>query len=366
MFVRRRKYFASYEFQNIPVKLSGHKGKKTTINKCLIMTGLKKKLLIIVFSLICFVLWFWCILAIRFSGMPETLAFIACTIFGASVPLAFIFIPNRKRTAYIVIGLYILIFIGWSQIEPSHHREWVPSVAKLPYAKIEGDQAKIYNIRNFDYRTENDFSIRYYDRIYDLNDLESVDYILSYWDGLEAVAHTIFSFGFGDNEYIAVSVETRLEKGEPQSALRGLFKQYEQIYVLGDERDLIRLRTNFRKEDVYLYPTLVKKDDIRKLFEVILDRVNKIAGKPAFYNTLSQNCLSSLVADFKKVITPRSLFDFRRIANGYSDEMLFENGWIDSRLSFEETKRFHYINQYVKSDTVGDSYSIKIRPFIAR
>jgi len=280
--------------------------------------------------------------------------------------LALFFLPNRKRTAFIILGLCILVIVGWSQKKPSHDRDWAPSVAKLPYAIIEGDQAKIHNIRNFDYRTENDFSIRYYDKTFDLNKLDSVDYVLSYWDGQEAVAHTILSFGFGDDGYIAVSVETRLEKGEPQSALRGLFKQYEQIYVLGDERDLIRLRTNFRKEDVYLYPTVVDKDDVRKVFEVILERVNKIAEEPAFYNTLFQNCLSSLAADFKRVITPRSSFDFRRLANGYSDEMLFENGWIDSKLSFEDTKKLHYINQYVQDDPHGDDYSIKIRPFIVR
>jgi len=278
--------------------------------------------------------------------------------------LALLFLPNRKRTAYVVLGLCILVIVGWSQKKPSHDRDWAPTVAKLPYAIIEGDQAKIYNIRNFDYRTENDFSIRYYDKTFDLNKLDSVDYVLSHWDGLEAVAHTLISFGFGDDGYIAVSVETRLEKGEPQSALRGLFKQYEQIYVLGDERDLIRLRTNFRKEDVYLYPTVVNKDDVRKLFEVILERVNKIAEQPAFYNTLFQNCLSSLAAEFTKVITPRSSFDFRRLANGYSDELLFENGWIDSKLSFEDTKQLHYINQYVQADSHANGYSKKIRPHI--
>lgn len=278
--------------------------------------------------------------------------------------MALFFLPNRKRTAYVVLGLCILVIAGWSQKKPSHDRDWAPSVAKLPYAIIEGDQAKIYNIRNFDYRTENDFSIRYYDKTFDLNKLDSVDYVLSHWDGLEAVAHTIISFGFGDDGYIAVSVEMRREKGEPQSNLRGFFKQYEQIYVLGDERDLIRLRTNFRKEDVYLYPTVVNKDDVRKLFEVILERVNKIAEQPAFYNTLFQNCFSSLAAEFTKVITPRSSFDFRRLANGYSDEMLFENGWIDSKLNFEDTKQFHYINQYVQTDSHANGYSKKIRPHI--
>jgi len=328
------------------------------------MTGIKKTILIAASSLILFGLWLWCTLAIRFSGLPETLAFIACGIYAASVPLAFIFLPNRKRTAYGVFLLFVAGIMAWSQKKPSNDRDWVPSVAKLPYATIEGDEFRIHNIRNVDYRTEKDFSVRYFDKTFDLNKLETVDFVLSYWDGNKAVAHTILSFGFADGEHLAVSVETRLERGEPQSGLRGFFKQYELIYILGDERDLLRLRTNNRKEDVFLYPTTIGKENVRKVFKVIMEKVNNIASKPEFYNTLSHSCFSSLFEDFKSVMTPKSLFDYRRIANGYSDRMLFENGWIDSKLSFSETRRLHYIDQYVEDDLTGEDYSKKIRPQI--
>lgn len=308
-------------------------------------------------------LWLWCTLAIRFSGLPgETLPLIASGIFATGVPLAFIFLRNRKRTALIVLVFCIGIIIGWSQKRPSHDRDWVVSVSKLPRVTIDGNQARIRNIRNFDYRTENDFSVRYFDKTFDLNKLTTIDYALSYWDGNEAVAHTILSFGFTDGEYLAVSVETRLEKGEPQTTLRGLFREYELIYVLGDERDLIRLRTNFRKEDMFLYPTIIDKENVRKLFKVIMERVNNIGLNPEFYNTLSQSCLSSLLSDFKKVMAARSFFDLRRIQNGYSDKMLYENGWIDSKLSFEDTKRLHYINQYVQENVNSENFSINIRP----
>jgi hypothetical protein len=319
---------------------------------------------IFVATIFLFGFWLWCTLAIRFSGLPETLAFIACGIFAAGVPLALIFLPNRKRTIYGVLILCIFVLIGWSQVAPSHDRNWVPSVAKLPYAKTEGDQIQIHNIRNFDYRTEKDFSVRYYDKTYDLNKLETIDYVLSHWEGNETIAHSIFSFGFAGGDYLTVSVETRLEEGEPQSGLRGLFKQYELIYILGDERDLLRLRTNFRKEDVFLYPIAMDKKTVREVFNVVMERVNNIASKPEFYNTITQSCLSSLVGDLKRVITPKSSFDFRRLANGYSDELLYENGWIDSTLSFAETKRLHYINQYVQDDIDGRDYSSKIRPHI--
>jgi len=279
--------------------------------------------------------------------------------------LALLFLPNRKRTAYVVLGLCILVIVGWSQKKPSHDRDWAPSVAKLPYAIIEGDQAKIHNIRNFDYRAPDDFSVQYYDKTFDLNKLETADYVLSYWDGMEAIAHTIISFGFGDGDYLAVSVETRLEQGEPQTGLGGLFKQYELIYILADERDLLRLRSNFRKEEVFLYPTTLNKKEVRKIFGVIIERVNSIANKPEFYSTITQNCLTSLTKDFSKVIELRSSpFNYKRLLSGYSNELLFENGWIDSKLSFKDTKQLHYINQYVQADSPANGYSKKIRPHI--
>ena len=329
------------------------------------MATLKKNFLVTVVSFILFGLWLWCTLAIRFSSLPgEVLPFAVAGIFAAGVPLAFIFLPDRKRTAYGVFILCAGIVVAWLQIKPSHDRDWMVSVAKLPSASFEGEQVKIRNIRNFDYKTEKDFSVRYYDKTFDLNKIVSLDYVLVYWDGNEAVAHTILSFGFSDGEYLSVSVETRLERGEPQSALRGLFKQYESIYILGDEKDLLRLRTNYRREDVFLYPTTIDPQNLRKLFKVIMERVNQIASEPEFYNTLTQSCLTSLASDFEKVIARRSFFDFRRIANGYSDEMLYEYGWIDSKLSFEDTKRLHYANQYVMADVSGENYSNKIRPHI--
>jgi len=312
--------------------------------------------------------WLWCILAIHFIGLlGETLPFVAAGIFAAGVALALIFLPNRKRTAYCVLALGVGIIIGWMQKEPSHDRKWVPSVAQLPRITTEGDQIRVYNIRNFDYRTTDDFSVRYYDKTFDLNKLETVDYILSYWDGLEAVAHIIISFGFDDGEYLAVSVETRLEQGEPQTGLGGFFKQYELIYILGDEKDLLRLRSNIRKEEVFLYPTTVSKNDVRIIFGMIIERINGIANEPEFYNTINENCRSSLARYFSAVLDVRRMpspFDYRRLLSGYSDELLFENGWINSTRNFEDTKRLHHINQYVQDDGEGDDFSSKIRPHI--
>ncbi len=310
-------------------------------------------------------MWLWCLGAIYFFGLPgNILPLAAASLFGLGVPLALIVLPNRRRTVYGVLALCAGIILGWSQIKPSHDRNWATSFAQLPRITTEGDLIRVHNIRNFDYRTPEDFTVRYYDKTFDLNKLETADYVLSYWDGNEAIAHTLVSFGFGDGDYLTVSVETRLEQGEPQTNLGGFYKQYELIYILGDERDLLRLRSNFRKEEVFVYPTNFNKKDIRKFFGVIIERINSIANKPQFYNTISHNCISSLTKDFSKVLEVRDPFNYRWFLNGYSAELMFEHGAINSNGNFADTQRFHHINQYVQADNNGEGYSMKIRPHI--
>ena len=187
--------------------------------------------------------------------------------------------------------------------------------------------------------------------------------MLSYWDGNKAIAHSILSFNFSNGDHLAVSVETRLEKGESQENLNGFFKQYELIYILADEKDVLRLRTNFRKEEVFLYPTTIPDEYVRKMFDIVVERVNSIARQPEFYNALTENCFTSLARNFSKISPPKNPFDYRRLANGYSDEMLYENGKIDSKLNFEETKRMHHINQYVQDIPGSSDYSALIRPW---
>ena len=310
-------------------------------------------------------MWLWCLGAIYFFGLPgNILPLAAASLFGLGVPLALIVLPNRRRTVYGVLALCAGIILGWSQIKPSHDRNWATSFAQLPRITTEGDLIRVHNIRNFDYRTPEDFTVRYYDKTFDLNKLETADYVLSYWDGNEAIAHTLVSFGFGDGDYLTVSVETRLEQGEPQTNLGGFYKQYELIYILGDERDLLRLRSNFRKEEVFVYPTNFNKKDIRKFFGVIIERINSIANKPQFYNTISHNCISSLTKDFSKVLEVREPFNYRWFLNGYSAELMFEHGAINSNGNFADTQRFHHINQYVQADKNGEDYSRGIRPHL--
>lgn len=320
----------------------------------------------ITLNLILFVFWLWSAVAVYFILLPDKqLAGIIAGFYAIAIPLVFFLLTKRSLALSLIILAYIAVLIAWNNMQPSNDRDWMPSVAKSPYAITHGNLVTVHNVRNFDYQTEFDFGENYYTKIYNLNDLESLNFLLSYWGGGTIFAHTILSFGFKNGDYLAVSAETRLEKGEPQELIQGFFNQYEMIYVLADERDIIRLRTNFRKqepEDVFFYPTALSKGEIRQVFEVIIARVNKLYQQPEFYNTLTQNCFTTLRADFNTIAPPRNRFDWRIIANGYADQMLYENGTIDTDLSFTEAREYFHINQYVSDDNSPVDYSNRIRP----
>ena len=304
----------------------------------------------------------WSVLAIYYSNLPgETLRTIAAAAFGVGTLAAFAFLPGRWRTSFWFIVAFAGVLIWWILIPPSNERDWLPEYGRTPYATINGDLVTVHDIRNFDYQSEENFAIQYYDKTFNLDDLTSVDFALSYWDGNTRIAHFIVSFGFRDQDYLAVSVETRREVGEKWSAIGGFFKQYELILILGDERDLLRLRTNFRKEDVYLYRTVLTSEEGRDIFLNFLRQANRLHETPKFYNTITDNCMISLLPDFQEYRKNKS-FDIRLLANGLSDQMAYENGMIASELAFDDMKRRYYANQYVADGSGAADYSRLIRP----
>lgn len=217
---------------------------------------------------------------------------------------------------------------------------WQRPWAKRPHVELDGSRAKIGNIRNFRYRTETDFDSVYTSDEYDLDQLESVDLAVSHWDGLEAVAHTMLSFGFRDGRRLAVSMETRLPEGMEQGFLPGLYKQYEILMVLALEEDLFRLRTDFRGEELYLYRTNATPEQARTMLDSLLERAIKLEREPEFYNSITENCTTSL-APLLREINPSFEGDIRLLLNGRSDELLYELGYLRHREgeAFAELKR---------------------------
>lgn len=314
-----------------------------------------------------FVLCVIATLAIYFSNLPgHSLRVIAAGVFPLATVAAFLIFPRRGLTALCFLGAIGIIAVWWGMIPASNDRDWKPEVAVLAKASFNGDLVTINNIRNFDYKTRNNFTIRYYDKTFDLTKLESADLIVSYWDQNEAIAHTFFTFGFTGGEYLAISIEIRGRKGQDYSGLKGLFKQYEIIYVVGDERDLVRLRTNYRGEDLYLYPTTMTPQEARAFFVNYLRRINELAEEPDFYHTLGRNCTTSIITHIDAIPGKKVAFHRKLLLNGYSDELAYEQGRIRSDLPFEQTKRAHYVSKLAQKYNDDPEFSSKIRAGIAK
>jgi hypothetical protein len=245
-------------------------------------------------------------------------------------------------------------------VRPSTQREWSPDQQVLPAAEIHGNLATIRNIRNFTYRTAHDYTPGYYDKTFDLNRLESVWFVVEPF-GKGGAAHTFVSFGFGGNDFVAISVEIRKEVGESFSVLKGLMRQYEVMYVIGDERDLVKLRTNYRNDTVYLYPVRTTREKMRRMFVSMLDRANKLAREPEFYNTLTNTCTTNLVAHVN-YITPRKVpFSFATLLPANADRLAYDLGMIDTNLSFEAARRRFRINELARRYANDPAFSVRIR-----
>jgi Domain of unknown function (DUF4105) len=255
----------------------------------------------------------------------------------------------------------VAIGVWWSGIKPSNERDWQPEVARIAYATIDGDLVTVHNIRNFDYRTETDFTPAYYDRTYDLKKLDSGDLIAVYWMG-PAIAHLFLSFGFGE-DHLAISIEARKEKGEGYSSAKGFFRQYELYYVVADERDVVRVRTNYRKdppEDVYVYPLRVPRENMRRIFLEYMRKLNGLREHPEFYNTLTTNCTTAILMNTR--VNQGSLpLSWKVIVSGYAPAYVYESGRMDRSLPFEELQRRSLVNAAGRAADRAPDFSRRIR-----
>ena len=270
---------------------------------------------------------------------------------------------RRWRWRAVAVFAVVLALLGgwWNTMRPSNDRDWQPEVARLPEATIEGELVTVHNIRNFDYRTETDFTRRYYDRTFDLRRLDRMDLVAVYWMG-PAIAHLFLTFGFS-GDYLAISIEARKERGEGYSSLGGFFRQYELIYVVGDERDLIRLRTNYRKappETVYLFQVHGPIENGRRLFLDYVRAINDLRARPRFYNTLTTNC-TNVIFLHTRVNPGHPPFSWKILLSGYAPEYAYETGRLDRSLPFEELRRRSQINAVARAAGQDPDFSRRIR-----
>lgn len=301
----------------------------------------------------------WGVMAIWYSNLPPLLRPWAAGLYGALSLILPLLVRPRRRGVIASVFLFTLVVVWWLTIPPSNNRYWQPDVAVLPRATIAGDLVTIHNIRNCDYRSETDYTCRYYDRTFDLARLKSIDLFLVYW-GSPYIAHTMFSFGFEGQGQVCFSIETRKEKGEEYSAIKGFFKQYELTYVVADERDVVRLRSNYRKEDVYLYQLKAEPELIRKVFLDYLRQVNRIHDRAEWYNALTSNCTTN-IRGHTAPYARNARFDWRIIVNGFLDEMIYERGTVNTSLPFDELKQRSYINARAQASDKAIDFSRRIR-----
>jgi Domain of unknown function (DUF4105) len=307
----------------------------------------------------------WGTLALHYTDFsPEWLGEVLAATFGllALVALGSIGARWRRGTVLAVFAVALVgLLLYWRTIKPSHDRDWAPEVARLPYATVEGDLVTLHDIRNFNYRTETDFTPAYYDRTFDLLKLDALDVVTSYWMG-PAIAHVFLSFGFGD-DHVAVSVEARKERGEGYSSVQGFFKRYELIYVVGDERDLIRVRTNYRRdppEDVYLYRVRGPVENTRRLFLEYVRAINALREQPRFYDTLTTNCTTTILLH-TRVNPGHAPLSWKVLLSGYAAEYVYEQGRLDTSLPFEELQRRSRINDAARAADRAPDFSRRLR-----
>jgi hypothetical protein len=301
----------------------------------------------------------WATLAIYYSNLPWL---------GLRVALAGVFLvfgiwalwrPYRMRRIGLFAVAYIGLLVWWSTIRPSHDRNWRSDVAVMPRATIDGDRVKISGFRNFEYRSLQDFTVRHEEREFDLSHLTSLDFYISYW-AVGPMGHTFVSFNFDNAEPLCISIEARPEEGGGFAPIASLFKQFELIYVVGDERDIVGVRTNHRNEDVFLYRIRIDAPTARQFLNVYLTRVNELADRPEFYHLLSNNCTINIVRYANKVGRVGRL-SINHVLNGFIDQYLFSAGMIETDLPFEELRRRSHINEAARKAEGSPDFAQRIR-----
>jgi hypothetical protein len=303
----------------------------------------------------------WSFGALYFTFPVPALRVAAAWVFVAGSVLALI-LAKRKLRAVAGIFLGFIATLGWFlSISPSNDRDWPPELAVMPSAEIRTDRVTVHGIRNFDYRTPEEFDVRYYDKAFDLTKLQGVDVFYSYWEGNEAVAHTMFSWDFGGADVLCLSVEVRRCVGQTAGGLPGIYKQFEILYILADERDVVRLRTNYRGEEVYLIRTVLTPDEGRRLLLDVLEQVNRLREHPQFYRTVGNNCTTSIVGHVNAIWPGRIPFTKKILMNGFAPEIAYANHLHDTDLPFDEWKRSGHINDAARAADEDPLFSRRIR-----
>jgi hypothetical protein len=309
-----------------------------------------------------FILTVWAAAALYFDLPFPALRAPAAVLYFFAVLAALILLRRSRAGLLVAFTAFAAVCLWWLSLKPSNDRDWQPDNAKTAHADINGDHVTLYDVRNCDYRTEQDYTCQWETRSYDLQNLRGTDVFITWW-GSPWIAHPIVSFDFGDQGHIAMSIETRDVVGQGYSAIRGFFRQYALTYIAADERDVVRLRTNYRQhEEVYLFRTTLEPPLARKLFLEYLDRANSLHARPEWYNALTNNCTTNIAVSAADARHVRVRHDWRILLNGKMDELLYENGsLVTGGLSEPALKQQAHINPAAQAAGDSPGFSALVR-----
>jgi hypothetical protein len=304
----------------------------------------------------------WAVLALWYQAPGNQFAKFIILALWVAFSVSMIFAVWNSRAAVGLIAFaaaFAILLVWWQRIPPTNNRLWSDDVAQMSTGTVDGNLVTLHNVRNFVWRSNTDYTQRWETRVYDLEKLRSVDMVMSYWTG-PAIAHMLMSFGFDDGQYVVFSVEVRRLKTGDYSELGGFFKQFELSVIAADERDVIRVRTNVRNEDDYLYRLRMPVEAIRSLFLGYVGEANSLVDSPRFYNTITTNC-TTLVYHMMKRIVGYLPLNYRILLDGYLPGYVYEVGGLDSRYTLEQLRAMGRITDRARQSGDSDSFSIDIR-----
>jgi hypothetical protein len=314
------------------------------------------RLLIKVTAVLILVLaWLWGATALWLAGPgPHWVQILIALAFGSFLPAAFIFSDSFAKGCTLSLFLFALLLLWWQTLTPTNEKDWALDVARISHGEIQGNTLAMYNVRSFDYKSETLFYQHWETRNYNLKNLQGMDIFLSYWAS-DHIAHIILSWDFGEDGHLPISIETRKDLTQEYSSIKGFFKQFEICYIAADEKDIIRLRTNFRKERVYLYRLQVSQQAARALLEDYLAKMNSLVDEPDFYNALSHNCTTTIQIHASAIRADRPPpLDWRLIASGHVDELLYDRGVISSKLPLAQLRKMSRIDLIMQKEGKDD------------